>query len=499
MAPEPVESRPEPLHANLLVCHASSAGSPVLALLLLLGVLAGASTGQAQDRAPFEHLHSFLGSPDDGEYLNDPVIEGRDGRLYGATINGGVLDGGVVFAMAKDGSDYVILHEFTETADDGMWSWGGVIQGYDGKIYGAARYGGTYDAGVVYSLTTNGTDFTVLYSFTTNANEGAYPLNTVIQASDGRLYGRTVSGGTNDGSSIFGINTDGKGYKLLHSFNPLPFWDDSFSGLIEGSDGMLYGTTYADGAYGDGSVFRLNKDGTGFQTLHDFKGSVSEGCCPFGTVYETREGVLYGTTSYGGPDDYGMLYKINRDGTGFTILRFFVSWNDAPGENLGYLPVGPPVEGPGGLLYGTTYFDEPNEAGVVYCIRKDGSGYTVLHRFDWDVAQGAEPNARLTWGSDGALYGTTFLGGTNSPSGGWIDGSVFRIEPVVLLGDREGGRFTVLFDGFASQRYALYASDSLPANWVNVATVTNRNGMAAWSEPSPSPSSRFYRAQILNP
>jgi uncharacterized repeat protein (TIGR03803 family) len=459
-----------------------------VAILMLLCFLPGPAAAQVQDLIRCEMLHSFVGSPSDGEYLNDPVIEGRDGRLYGATINGGLEDGGVVFAMAKDGSGYVILHDFTGTAEDGMWSWGGVIQGQDGRIYGAARYGGTQDAGVVFSLKADGTDFTVLHSFTTNANEGAYPLNSVIQGSDGRLYGRTVSGGTNDGSSIFGLNTNGTGYVLLRSFNTLPFTDDSFSGLIECSDGLLYGTTYADGAYGDGSVFRLRKDGTGFQTLHDFRWSTNGGAYPFGGVYETREGVLYGTTSYGGPDDYGMLYKINRDGTGYAILRYFVS-----DDLQGYLPVAPPVEGPGGLLYGTTYYGGLDDGGTVYCVRKDGSGFSFLYSFKWYLSEGAEVNARLIWGSDGAMYGTTFLGG------GVVDGSVYRIKPLALVGRDDGDGFTVRFEGFASQIYGLDASDRLPPSWSRVATVTNLTGTVEWTEPVPQPPRRFYRAQVLNP
>ena len=189
-------------------------------------------------------------------------------------------------------------------------------------------------------------------AFTTNANDGAYPLNSLIQVTDGRLYGRTLSGGTNDGNSIFGLNTNGTGYVVLHSFNAvLPDYNDSYSGLVEGSDGLLYGTTYQDGAHEHGSVFRLGKDGTAFQTLHDFEGGATEGAYPYGSIYESREGALYGATSYGGPDDYGTLYRINRDSTGYSVLRYFVTTN-----NEGYLPVGAPVEGPGDLLYGTTYF-----------------------------------------------------------------------------------------------------------------------------------------------
>ena len=460
----------------------------ILAFVMVLGGLAGVSIGQAQNLVSYEEIHGFSGGTDDGEYLNDPVIEGKDGRLYGATINGGSVDGGLVFAVAKDGSGYVILHDFTGEATDGISPWGGVIQGHDGRIYGATRKGGAHDAGVVFSLHTNGTDYTILRHFTTNVNEGAYPMNSVIQGSDGRLYGRTISGGTNDGNSIFALNTNGTGYLVLHSFVEVPYWYESYSGLVEGSDGFLYGTTEGDGAFGSGSVFRMRKDGTGFQTLHDFEATATDGGYPLGGVYETREGVLYGTTCYGGPDDYGTLYRINRDGSGYAVLRYFIATNSD-----GYLPVAPPVEGPGGLLYGTTYFDNVEDCGSVYCVRKDGSGFTFLYRFVWDLHEPAGVNARLTWGSDGALYGTSFIGGSA------YSGTVFRVEPVALLGRQTGDHFTVRFEGFASQRYGLDATDQLPPSWTRIATVTNITGAVEWSETAPQPQSRCYRAQILNP
>jgi uncharacterized repeat protein (TIGR03803 family) len=459
------------------------------AVLILLCAFAGLFAAGAQDLVSCEQLHAFLGGTNDGEYLNDQVIEGRDGRLYGTTINGGSEDGGILFAMARDGSGYVILHNFTGSTEDGLWPWGGVIQGQDGLLYGATRHGGAQDEGVVFRLRPDGTGFSIVRSFTTNLNEGAYPLNNVIQGSDGRLYGRTLSGGTNNGNSIFGLSTNGNEYAVLHSFDStLSDYYDSYSGLIEGSDGLLYGTTYHDGAYGHGSVFRVHKDGTGFQTLHDFESTLKDGGYPYGSVYETREGVLYGATAYGGPDDYGTLYRINRDGSGYAVLHCFVSTNSE-----GYVPVAPPIEGPGDLLYGTTYYDGINDAGAIYCLRKDGSGFRLLHRFTWDLPRGVEPNGRMIRASDGALYGTTFLGGRP------VRGSVFRIKPVALAGQQAGESFAVRFDGFASQVYALYAAGSFPAGWTNIATVTNATGTVEWSETVPQPPGRYYRAQVLNP
>jgi uncharacterized repeat protein (TIGR03803 family) len=435
----------------------------------------------------YQQLHVSLGGPADAEYLFDSVIEGSDGKLYGAAVNGGPDDGGVVFGMNKDGSGYEILHAFT-VSSNGLSPWGKVIEANDGMLYGATRVGGTHGSGTVFRLNRNGTGFAIVRNFTTNVNEGAYPMNSVIEASDGRLYGRTCSGGTNDANSIFRLNKDGSAYRLLHSFTGnLQFQGDSFSGLIEGSDGLIYGTTYFEGATGEGSVFRISKDGSGFQSLHDFADSATDGGFPFGCVQEGSDGVLYGTTSEGGPDDEGTLYRINRDGSGYKVIRYFTSANAE-----GYLPVAPPVEGPGGLLYGSTYYGGVDEGGTLYSVRKDGSGFKFLREFLWDNVDGTCPNAALLRGSDGALYGTTFYGG------GQIDATVFRIKPFALRAEKNVGGITVSVDGFASQRYALELASALPGSWSTGVSLTNITGSVSWQETGVN-TNRFYRAQVLNP
>lgn len=443
----------------------------------------------AQPYVGYESLHVSLGGDADAEYLFDGVIEGSDGRIYGTAVNGGTEDGGVVFVMNRDGSDYAILHAFTVSTNDGLSPWGKVIEGNDGILYGATRAGGANDAGTVFRLNKSGTGFSIVRSFTTNANEGAFPLNSVIEGRDGRLYGRTCSGGTNDGNSIFRLNKDGSDYRLLHSFKAnLRYDTDSYSGLLEGSDGWLYGTAYEDGATGEGSVFRIDQDGANFQTLHDFERTASDGGFPFGCVYESADGALYGTTSAGGPDDYGTLYRLNRDGSGYQVLRYFVSTS-----NEGYLPVAPPVEGPGGLLYGSTYFGGADDGGTLYVIGKDGSGFRFLREFWYDGVTGTNPNGPFLRAGDGALYGTTFTGG------GAVYATVFRIKPFALRAQRnvETG-ITIHLDGFASQTYALDATANFTAAWTNVATMTNVTGTVSWTD-SISSTNRYYRGRVLNP
>ena len=166
---------------------------------------------------------------------------------------------------------------------------GALIEGSDGALYGTTQDGGAYGfAGIVYKISKDGTGFTKLTDF----YDGNTPYDGVIEASDGSLYGTTYFGGANGGGVVFKLNTDGTGYVEIHSFGSGGTGYYPRAGLIEGSDGALYGTTYLGGTYGDGIVFRLNRDGTGFRVLHDFDlfGDWANGGYPYGGLIEAFDG-----------------------------------------------------------------------------------------------------------------------------------------------------------------------------------------------------------------
>src|SRR5207249_3962636 len=150
------------------------------------------------------------------------------------------------------------------------------------------------------------------------------------------------------------------------------------------------------GAFGSGTVFRVAKDGTGFTVLQSFQGGM--GTVPRAAVIEGNDGKLYGTTSLGGEFDSGTVVRIGRDGTGFTGLRSFqsgVSTNGAA-PNAGV------IAGSDGNLYGTTTSGGVFDSGTVFKIAKDGTGFTTLQSFQYGVStNGAAPNAGLIEGSDG--------------------------------------------------------------------------------------------------
>jgi len=441
-------------------------------------------SARAFDIVSFQSIHDFKRSASDGEYLNEPITEGSDGLLYGATVNGGGPDdGGIVFRMAKSGANYQILHAFGPlSTTNGVSPWGGVIEGNDGRLYGATREGGAELAGTIYSLTRDGGDFKMVFSFSTNGAAGRYPMNSVIQAKDGRLYGKTLSGGVGDGCTIFGVNTDGSNFKSLHSFEHSEAARTiAYSGLIEGSDGMLYGTTSGEGTERNGSIFRINKDGSGFQTLYFFTGQAPDGRVPDASVTEIA-GVLYGTTEGGGFDDFGVLYRINRDGTDYRVLHEFTAQNAE-----GYSPTSPPIEGPDGALYGTTYFGGPEDTGSIYRIKKDGSGLAFLYTFAGTNCP-AYPYSALKILSDGAFYGTTFNGLDE------VYGAVFRINPVSLM--LSGTSIHV--NGMFGQEYAIDGKDNVEDPWQEIARFTNLPG----TDPLPvnnSKAHQFFRARTVVP
>src|SRR5262249_10353216 len=164
--------------------------------------------------------------------------------------------------------------------------------------------------------------------------------------------------------------------------------------LIQGGDGALYGTTYAGGGSGHGTVFRVNPDGTGYAAIHSF--SYSDGSQPYAGLIQGNDGALYGTTAQGGSIGNGTVFRINPDGSGYAVLHSFAFGADGANPYAGL------IQGSDGALYGTTMGGGASGNGTVFKVNLDGSGYAVLRSFTG--GDGAHPYAGLIQGNDGALY-----------------------------------------------------------------------------------------------
>ena len=220
-------------------------------------------------------------APIPGRILTTPPVLGADGNLYGALPGGGTNNVGVLFKVATNASQNVSPAPFyTFNTWDGANPIGSLVFGRDGNLYGVAINGGTNNLGTIFEITTNG-EFTLLYSFGMVTNEmgyaldGANPYGGLVQGRDGNFYGTTYNGGTNNLGTVFQFSTNGT-LTTLHSFTGDGSNDDGasplYAPLVEGADGVFYGTTSAGGTNNDGTIFQVTSDGT-LTTLYEFGGT----------------------------------------------------------------------------------------------------------------------------------------------------------------------------------------------------------------------------------
>ena len=308
--------------------------------------------------------------------------------------------------VASAQSTFIPLYSFTG-GGDGANPVAGLAQANDGNLYGTTHEGGTNGYGAVFRITASGA-LTPLYSFT-GGNDGANPDAGLIQASDGNLYGTTEYGGTNDDGVVFRITTNGA-LMPLYAFTGVHDGANPRGALVQASDGNLYGTTENGGTNFEGTVFRIPTTGA-LTPLYSFTDG-HDGGFPEAALVQAIDGNLYGTTYGGGTNGYGVVFRITTNGA-LTSLYSFTNGHD------GAYPVAALVQASDGNLYGTTEEGGTNNDGAIFQIKTNGV-LTPLYSFT-DGHDGAFPEAALVQASDGNLYGTTYEGGTNGY------GDIFRV------------------------------------------------------------------------
>lgn len=230
-------------------------------------------------------------------------------------------------ALNADGTGFGVLHSFDalsaccpELNTDGAAPQGIMLSG--DTLYGTSAMGGESGSGTVFALNTDGNGFRVLHSFTaylsnlshaTNS-DGAEPVSGLV-LSGNTLYGMAITGGAAGTGTIFAVDTDGTGFTNLHTFTGDRDGGRPWSGLVLLGN-TLYGTTWLGGSFGGGTVFAINTDGTGFTNLYSFTATSGSG-------WTNRDGAnpkaglivanntLYGTTSSGGAAGNGTVFSIS--------------------------------------------------------------------------------------------------------------------------------------------------------------------------------------------
>jgi uncharacterized repeat protein (TIGR03803 family) len=471
-----------------------------LALFLLCAVTAIACPAQTVTT-----LASFDESTTGVNPVPVALVQGLDGNFYGTASGGGAnftSGGGTVFKITPSGA-LTALYSFCSQTNctDGSDPVAGLIQAVDGNLYGTATGGGANERGTVFKITPSGT-LTTIYSFCaqTDCADGSIPFAGLVQAADGNFYGTTEVGGRGSSPSCGNSAGCGTVFKLtpsgtlttLYSFCAQSSCADGslpLAGLVQATDGSLYGTTSQGGAYGNGEVFEVIRSGITILQSFDFNGN------PYAGLVQDRDGSLYGTTngcSDGVCNGDGTVYKVTLRGQ-LVADRFNGANGAAPSAGL--------VQGTDGNFYGTTTAGGSDNL----CNGRKGCGtlfklgpthvLTALYSFcvQSGCPDGSVPAGGLVQGTDGNFYGTTAGGGANG------NGTVFSLSvglgpfvktlpasgkvggTVIILGTNLTGASSVSFNGTAATFTVVSSSEittSIPTGATSgTVQVTTPNGV----------------------
>ena len=455
-------------------------------LLLTVGVLAMGSVAPcAHGDVTLTTLVSFGGT--NGANPGAGLVQGNDGNFYGTTVVGGANGYGSLFQLTLSGT-LATLISFDRT-NNGANPGAVLVQGSDDAFYGTTEAGGTTANGTIFKVTTNGT-LTTLVSF--NGTNGSLPHAPLVQGRDGKFYGTTELGGTNQDGTAFQMLTNGTLTSLV-SFDNNGY--SPFASLVQAADGNFYGAAFlggTNGSNGHGAMFRIATNGA-LTMLYSFTGG-SDGANPYAGLTQGADGMLYGTTFYGGTNNYGTVFKMTTNGTLTSLVSF--------GGTNGAYPQAVLLLASDGNFYGTT------KNGGAYYTNQSSSGYGTVFKLmtngtlttlaSFNGTNGAHPLG-LVQTLDGSFYGTTTDGGTNGY------GTVFRLNitgsppPSFLTVEETGATLTLTWSATVGETYQMWYKTNLnQINWNNLgSTIIATNALMTTLDATGPDQQRFYRIELL--
>lgn len=452
-----------------------------LLLIPLCAVLVPAEAQQRTQQANVTGVLSFSLPPEDlvdsgvPRIVRGPLILAADGNVYFGSSSGG--DGFGTVAVLEPGNDELVrtLYSF-QNREEGYSPFGGVIQGTDQNLYGTTYLGGEGKVGSIFKLGLDGT-FTQLHEFAKNGSQGRYPYTGLTQGSDGYLYGTTITGGASKKGVVFRIATDGTDFSVLHNFGGSD--GDSPEGqLLALSDGYLYGTTMLGGSGKRGVIYRISTTGE-FQRLYSFPSlnkfsefglaTNTDGANPRAGLIQGNDGNLYGTAYQGGEFGNGTLFRavLSGDSATVEVVHAFRGWPEFDGG----FPAAPVVQGPDGDFYGTSERGGYSDAGTVWKVAADGSSFELLHGYLNSATDGSVPYSNVMF-AGGNLYSVT----TSDSFGS--SGSIIKIDRGTA-----GVLPVELTVTTSTSRPEIEVGESFDITW-NAPDAVTCDKFSSWNEPT---------------
>lgn len=391
-------------------------------LVLIVAGLASASASPVH-----ETLWSFglaPRSPGSGRLAYAP-----DGYFWGTSQTGGAFFAGTIYKVKADGSDWRTVFSFGQSGPGGQGKFpnAGLLLDDLGQLWGTTERGGTADRGTVFKVNVRTGVLTTVIEFEgSSGKRGAYPLSRLVDDGSGYFWGTTSAGGQNGFGTIYKVRSSSGELTTLVDFSsngPGNRGRSPVAELFPDGTGRFWGSTANGGNQDLGSIFTINATSGAFTTVMEFTGASgpNKGSRPIGGLVADRGGFLWGTTSAGGSPGHGTIFKI-KAATG--VLSTVVEFTSSGGPNRGAGPEATLANDFLGSLWGTTTSGGTNGLGTLFRLDSSVNLLTTYIDFAGNAAsnKGARPLGEMLADASGNFWGTTSAGGASS------QGTVYRFH-----------------------------------------------------------------------
>lgn len=314
--------------------------------------------------------------------------------FWGLTPFGGQFGGGTIFTINSNGTGFNAEHQFQPP--NGYTPYGNLLQAGNGSLYGTCFNGGSFSSCTIFKFDPTTNTYTDVYDF--DITHGDYPRSGLIEASNGKLYGAASDGGMYGGGVIYSLDPVTNVY--TDEFDLSNVTGRAPHGCPIEINGILYGLTTMGGSGSSGTLYSYNINSYTYTDLYNF--NTPEGTIPYGSLIHLNNGKLYGMTSAGGANGDGVIFSFDPSANVYVNLFDFDSIN-------GRYPMGSLFQANNGLLYGVTFMGGTYDLGVMFSFNTANNSFVKL--VDFNGTNGASPLGEVMQGSNGKLYGTSKSGG----------------------------------------------------------------------------------------
>jgi len=343
-------------------------------------------------------LHTFSNTQDGGYPF--AALSVINGVVYGAAESGGTFGAGVLFSIDTSTRQVSTVYSFSGL--DGSSNPG--LTNVGGTLYGVAGDGGPYGGGTVFKIDPATGKPSTVFNFT-GAATGANPNSALVESS-GLLYGTTGFGGSNSAGTVFKLNPANGHQSVLYSFKGGA--DGQYPGNLVALGGTLYGTTGFNYGKTAGTVFAVDPTTGAKTTLHGFNASSGT---PAGLVAFSNR--IFGITETGGTGA-GSIFELNPNNAVFRTVHSFTCESDGCFPTAG-------LSISGSMLLGAGLFGGTNGGGVVFSFDPASDTVAPIYNFGTTAYDGNFPMAPIL-ASGSTLFGTTLYGGTG------LGGTLFEVN-----------------------------------------------------------------------